>query len=80
MADGLYLIAQEYHAKTDEYDRRTFTGVQIFGEIPPADFHERSMSERYAQNLRQQLRIEAVAKGYTGKEFQHAIFYHRSQR
>ncbi|MGB3222541.1 MAG: hypothetical protein WBB23_07050 [Desulforhopalus sp.] len=51
----LYLLAQEFHERTEEYDRTVCSGEIIRGSIMPVTPGERSMCNKNALKIREEL-------------------------
>ncbi len=56
-------IAREYHQRTEDYDREVCTGPIVRGVIMPADGRERSMINRHAITVREELVKRAFRAG-----------------
>jgi hypothetical protein len=71
-----YLLAQlaeEYHGRTEAYDRRACTGLIGRDGIMPAAAHERALINRNAAEIRREQLARAGSMGFTPAAFLRAI-------
>ena len=70
----LYELAREYHERTEAYDRTVCTGPVRCGGIMPADCEQRSLVNRNARNIYDELGVEAANLGFKPKQWRKAVF------
>jgi len=68
-----YDLAEEYHRRTEEYDRKVCTGPIVNGSIRPATGDEIASIGIHARYVYQEILRKAVALGITPKEFHRLI-------
>lgn len=66
-------LAEEYHRRTEAYDRTICTGPIKRGAIMPATAWEGSQINRHAKAVRDELEVEAVKLGFTPQQWRDAI-------
>ena len=66
-------LANQYHERTEDYDRTVCTGPIINGEIRPVHPHERSLINQNAHRVHREIQKEARIQGFTSLELQKAI-------
>lgn len=76
----LRLLAEQYHERTEAYDRTVCTGPIINGSIMPVGPYEHSMINKHAAAVRRELGIEAAKSGFTARQWQDAVAHVRFTR
>lgn len=66
-------LAEEYHRRTEAYDRTICTGPIKRGAIMPANGWEASQINRHAIGVRDALEAGALKLGFTPKQWRDAI-------
>lgn len=69
-------LAQEYHDRTEAFDRTVCTGPIWHGGIMPANGQERSLINKHAKEVRDMIYREALKLGFTTKRIREAIAHH----
>jgi len=76
-------LAEQYHERTEAYDRTVCTGPVIRCGIMPAGFSQWMLVQRNASLVRRELYIDAAELGFTQQQWQDAIsqasFHHRTK-
>lgn len=66
-------LAEEYHERTERYDRCICTGPIRDGSIMPANGHEMGMINVHAKAVMEELGEEVRCLGFTTKQWMSAI-------
>lgn len=69
----LRALAEDYHRRTEAYDRTICTGPILRGGIMPANGWESSQINRHAKAVRDELEVEAAKLGFTPQQWRDAI-------
>jgi len=73
----LQALAEEYHRRTEEYDRTVCTGPIRNGGIMPATSREHGLIEQNARNVFKELARRAAAIGIWRRQLHYAISNYR---
>ena len=66
-------LAEEYHRRTEEYDRIVCSGPILNGAITPANGSEFTAINRHAQLVREELWKDVAPLGFDRKQWSEAI-------
>ena len=66
-------LAEDYHHRTEAYDRTVCTGPIVRGGIMPANGWEMSLINRHAKAMRDELEVEAAKLGFAPQQWRDAI-------
>lgn len=72
----LVKLADEYHQRSEEYDRAVCTGPIGPDGIMPANHTELAKINRHAEQLRRELGDRALRAGFTLVQFKEAMMHH----
>lgn len=66
-------LAEFYHDETEAHDRRVCSGPIVRGSIMPVGPSEYTAVQAFARELSADLRYQAAALNFTGKQWQEAV-------
>jgi len=69
----LYALAEEYHIRTERFDRIVCHGSFRHGSVMPANGRELSIINQYAHRVRREIERRALRKGLDIKSLHEAV-------